>query len=198
MRCFVAVIPPDDVIESLDEFLDTRRGERSKHGDSLRWVSSESFHLTLAFTESLPEARLDDACERLEAAATARRPTTATLGGGGAFPHAASGRLLYVGVRAGDPAALASLSTGARNALATSGARADGQRFTPHITAARSRVPVDLIAWLRLLDTYRSRAWPIEAISLVRSQLGQGAGGRSRYDVLAEFPLGTGDHSASP
>ena len=60
MRTFVAVVPPADVVEHLDEFLSVRR-----EAAPFRWSAAEQWHVTLAFAESVPERSVDDLDERL-------------------------------------------------------------------------------------------------------------------------------------
>ena len=85
---------------------------------------------------------------------------------------------------------LGRLSTGARAAASKSGAPADGATFRPHLTLARMRRPVEATRWLRVLSTYRSRAFEVTEFALVQSHLGQGPGNRPRYDVVQSFELG--------
>src|SRR5690349_10825481 len=126
---FVAVVPPQDVVEDLEEFLEPRRGS----GD-LRWASPESWHVTLAFLARVPDASLEDLEERLDRAARRRTPFTLQVGGGGAFPDVAQAKVLYAGVH-GEPEdreELRRLATGVRAAAGRAGAPVDGARFRPH------------------------------------------------------------------
>ena len=85
MRMFSAVLPPQDVLDELEEFLAPRQ-EADEQNRDFRWTRPEGWHLTLAFMASVPERRLDDLLERLERAGRRRRPFTLSLAGGGAFP----------------------------------------------------------------------------------------------------------------
>ena len=195
MRMFAAVVPPQDVLEKLEEFLGPRQ-----EAAEFRWTRPEGWHLTLAFMADVPERSLDDLAERLERAGRRRTPFTLRLAGGGAFPNPARAKVLYAGVEA-EPDALEELrrlSTGARAAANKAGAPADGTAFRPHLTLARMRRPVEATRWLRVLATYRSRAFDVTELVLVESHLGQGPGNRPRYDVVGEFALGSsGDAPAN-
>ena len=185
---FAAVLPPEDVVEELEEFLEPRRDA----DDALRWTRPEGWHLTLAFMAHVPERSLDDLVERLGRAGRRRRPFTLALAGAGAFPNPARAKVLYAAVDAepDDLEELRRLSTGARAAAGRSGAPADGATFRPHLTLARARRPVEATRWLRVLGTYRSRPFPVTELALVESHLGQGPGNRPRYDVVETFELG--------
>jgi 2'-5' RNA ligase len=186
MRMFAAVVPPDPVLEGLEEFLGPRRLE------PLRWTRPESWHLTLAFMAEVSERSLDDLLERLERAARRRSPFSLSLAGGGAFPDPSRAKVLYAGVE-GTPEALEELrrlAVGARAAANRAGAPAAGATFRAHLTLARSGRPIEATRWLRVLSTYRSAAFEVSELVLVESHLGQGPGNRPRYDAVASFPLG--------
>jgi len=52
--------------------------------------------------------------------------------------------------------------------------------------------PVEATRWVRVLGTYRSRDFELAEMVLVESHLGQGPGGRPRYDVVHRCPVGAG------
>ena len=198
MRMFAAVMPPQDVLDELGEFLGPRQ-EASHESGELRWTRPGSWHLTLAFMADVPDRSLDDLLDRLTRAGKRRSPFTLRLDGAGAFPNPARAKVLYAAV-GGDPEAveeLRRLATGARAAANKAGAPSDGAAFRPHLTLARVRRPVEATRWLRVLSTYRSRDFPVTEMVLVESHLGQGPGNRPRYEVVQSFALGREDVAAS-
>ena len=148
MRMFVAVVPPDSVVEHLEEFVGPRRGEVP-----FRWTQPDQWHLTLAFSSEVPDRSYDDLVDRLGRAARKRHPVEARIAGGGAFPNVARAKIIYAGVET-DAEELRRMATGARAAVAKSGAAVDGQRFKPHLTLARVNRPVEASRFVRLLDAY--------------------------------------------
>lgn len=197
MRLFVAVVPPEGVLEHLDEFLSVRR----EVGEGFRWTVPDQWHLTLAFMESVAERHLDDLVERLGRAGHRRTPFELGFGGGGAFPNAARAKVLWLGV-AGDDAAgteLDRLATGARAAATRAGAEVAGGKFRPHLTLARLGRPQEVSKWVRLLDAYEGPRWMVEEFALIQSHLGEGPRKRPRHVVLETFKLRSADHHpASP
>ncbi|HEY1134139.1 MAG TPA: RNA 2',3'-cyclic phosphodiesterase [Nocardioides sp.] len=185
MRLFTAVIPPDDVADHLDDFLDVRRSAAR-----LRWTRGDAFHATLAFAAEVDEWRVDELVERTAGAAARRTPFEARLAGGGAFPHADAGKVLWAGLGTEADDELAALAAGVRTACATAGVAVDGARFRPHVTVARSGRPVQLSDWVKLLDAYAGPTWTVDEVAVVASYLGEGPGGRPRHEVLASVPLG--------
>jgi 2'-5' RNA ligase len=182
---FVAVAPPEPVLDDLEEFL----APRLEAGGELRWTDPSQWHLTLAFLPDVPDRRLDDLQERLERAAARRTPFEAALQGGGAFPNPYRARVLFAAV-AVEGEELRRLATGVRAAATKAGAAPDGGRFHPHLTLARTRRPVEATRWLRVLDTYRGSPWRVEDVVLVESHLGEGPRGRPRHETRAAFCLG--------
>lgn len=188
---FVAVVPSPEAVEDLDGFLDVRR----EHG-AFRWTLPEQWHVTLAFLADVPERCLDDLEERLGRVAARHAPRTATLAGGGAFPHVGAAKVIWAGLEVadagaegGDGVGLAHLAAGCRAAATRAGATPDGQRFRAHLTLARTGRPVEATRWVRLLDGYRGPAWPLTQVELIASHLGEGPHRRPRYETVATFPL---------
>jgi RNA 2',3'-cyclic 3'-phosphodiesterase len=186
MRMFVAVVPPLDVVEHLDAFLEVRR-----HAAAYRWVAPEGIHVTLAFLADVPDRKLDDLVERLGRAARRRTAFGAAVAGGGAFPNVGRARVLWAGLELDEPGRreLSRMATGARAAANRSGVPVDGQRFRPHLTVARIGHPEEVSSWVRLLDAYRGPPWTVDRLTLVASYLGEGPRGKPRYESVQEFQL---------
>ena len=191
-RLFAAIVPPADVVEHLDDFLEPRRASGSQKCD-LRWTSADQFHITLAFMPDVPDHLVDEYADRL-ADGLARTPVPVVrLGGPVAFPNAAETRALAVGVLPesdGADVVLERMAGRARNAAVTVGTEVDGQRFRPHLTIARLRQRADTTSWVRLLETYTGPEWPVLEAAVIASHLGEGPRGRPRYETMAEIPLG--------
>jgi 2'-5' RNA ligase len=187
MRMFVALTPPEAAVEHLDEFLAVRR-----EAAGFRWSLPEQLHVTVAFLAEVPDRKLDDLVERLGRAAARRRPVPTRIGGGGAFPNAARARVLWAGLDVDDAGRteLSRMATGARAAASRAGIDVDGQRFRAHLTVARLGRPAEVSRWVRLLDDYAGPDWVAERLDLVASYLGEGPGGRPRYEVVESFPVG--------
>jgi len=183
-RMFVAVIPPDEVLDDLEAFLEPRRGEVP-----FRWTDPEQWHLTLAFSRDVPERSYDDLVDRLARAARKRSPIEARIVGGGAFPNVGRAKIIYAGVET-DREELRRMATGARAAVSKAGAEVDGQRFTPHLTLARINKPVEATRFVQLLDAYAGPSWTVAEIALVASYLGEGPRNRARHEVVETFSLG--------
>ena len=195
-RMFVAVVPPERVVEDLDEFLGPRR-DATRGTGPLRWTLPEHWHLTLAFAEDVPDRSFDDLVARLERAGAKRTPVLARVAGGGAFPNVGRARVLFAGVDS-DAEELRRAATGARAALAKAGVEVDGQRFRPHLTVARMRRPMEATSWVRVLDAYSGPQWTVDELALVASHLGEGPHRRPRYEVVETFTIGRAGSGPAP
>lgn len=186
-RMFVAAYPPTEAIELLDSFLEPRR-----EAGEFRWASPDQIHLTLAFLADVSDRVQDDLVDRLARAATKRHPMTASIVGGGAFPSVDFAKVLWAGIEVDDVEELRRLATGARAAAAKAGAPPSGERFSPHLTVARTGRPIEATKWVRLLDSYRGPTWPLDHVALVASYLGEGPRKQPRHEVIATFGLRDG------
>lgn len=185
MRMFVAVLPPQEVIEHLAESVEPRREADSP----LRWSALDQWHITLAFLPSVSDLRVDDLIDLLTETAGKRAAFTLNVHGAGSFPNPAQAKVLWAGV-GGDTGLLERLAASTRSAAVRAGNEVDGSKFRPHVTLARTNRPLDVTRWLRVLDLYAGPSWQVGDIGLVQSHLG---GGRPRYQVHQSFPLGTAD-----
>jgi 2'-5' RNA ligase len=184
---FVALRPPEAALIHLEEFLAPRRD-----AGELRWVLPDQLHVTLAFLPSVPERVEDDLLDRVARAAGRRHEIRGRLTGGGAFPGVPNARVLWAGLDLDETAGveLDRLATGVRAAAGRAGVAVDGGRFRPHVTLGRFRAPGDATRWVRLLATYAGPRWLVDRITLVESFLGQGPGGRPRYETVETIALG--------
>ena len=182
---FVAVIPPEEVVEDLDDFLSVRRSAGAASDERWRWTLADHWHVTLAFAAQVPEHAFEDLCERLELVAGRHSPYDSRIVGGGAFPHPDDARVLFAGL----DGSFDGLSRAARGAMNGAGVTVDGQRFRPHLTLGRLGRPANVTNWVRLLDSYAGPTWTVDELALVESHLGEGPRRRPRYEVRATFPL---------
>lgn len=193
MRSFIAVIPPPEVIEEVEHFLEPRRQAPAEHHRRWRWTRSEHLHLTLAFMPQVEswreEALIDSGMEW----AQRQQPLTMALVGAGAFPDPAGARVLWAGVGPKDAGEmLGSWSASLRARANKEGMTVQGRRFTPHVTLARAAGarPTPAAHLLQSLDTLHTSSFTVREIELVASHLGQGARGAPRYETRHVWTLG--------
>ncbi len=166
MRLFAAVLPPAEVI---DELALAVGGLRSlPEAGRLRWTDRPGWHFTLAFYGEVDEDVVPGLSERLERAARRTEPFPLALRGGGQFGR---GRALWAGAE-GDLEAIRLLADRTEAAARKAGVpMGEHRRYTPHLTVARSREPVDVRPYVAALGAFTSRTWTVSEVLLVRSNL---------------------------
>jgi 2'-5' RNA ligase len=184
-RMFVALVPPEEVVEDLDAFLSARRAAAP-----FRWSAAEQWHVTLAFAAAVPERSLEVLDDLLALAARRRASFGVRVAGGGAFPHPDAARVVWSGLALDDEEGLAGLAASCRAAMSRAGARVDGQRFHAHLTLGRLGRPANVTSWVRLLDAYEGPRWQATQVALVASHLGEGPRRGPRHEVVGTYPLG--------
>lgn len=134
MRCFIAIELTDEAWRPLWDYV----RQRAADSRDVRWVGEHQLHLTLKFLGETAEANLPAVINVLNAASARVAPFSIHVGGLGHFPPRGSPRVLWTGVR-DDEEGCARWIQHAEPRLAELGFPAEGRRFTPHITMARSR-----------------------------------------------------------
>jgi 2'-5' RNA ligase len=192
-----------------------RLGMATAAGTNVRLTARPLWHVTLAFVGELADDRAPAAVEALRAGVSrwrqAHRPSVARswtdpqrsglgqggdgdgtrapelrLAGGGRFGGRRAATV-WVGL-AGDVDALRSLGDAVRRELRHARVPYDRKPLRPHLTFARpgERLPAaDLAADLATLRAYEGPAWTVDAVHLVRSQLGP----KPVHDRIATVPL---------
>lgn len=179
MRLFVALTPPGEILDEVEEAVSPHRGRHP----GLRWVHSENRHVTLSFLGEVADEQLPHLYGGLDRAAAAHGPLRLSFAGAGAFPRATRGRVLWVGlVGEGVSELAASVATAARGA----GVELERRKFSAHLTLARARQPGDLSPLVDALAPYQGTTWRADAFHLIRSHLGRPG---PRYETLASWPL---------
>jgi len=167
-RLFVAVLPPEDV---LDRLAVLPRPE----ADGLRWTDRHQWHVTLRFLGTVSE--VEPVVAALGGVGAAVGPVRAVLGPAvGRFGK----RILHVPV-----AGLDDIAAVVADATAHLGKPPDDRPFTGHVTLAR--VARTAKADLRdLTGALVEAEWEVEAVCLVASHLSPVG---ARYEVLDRFDL---------
>lgn len=168
MRLFVALVPPPDILDELEEAVRPHLAAVPE----LKWVRRDLLHVTLTFLGEVDDRTLDRLLPRLERAVGRHERMTLSLAGVGAFPGSgAHARVLWTGLF-GDRRQVARLAASTTAAGRRVGTLPDKHRgFRPHLTLARSRKPVDVRPLMESLSAFASASWTAGSVHLMRSHL---------------------------
>ena len=173
MRLFVAAELPEEVLEALAETSSMLRA--SVRG---RYVSPDSFHVTLAFLGQVDAYRVNDAADAIEAGCRDIAPFSVSLGDLGKFGRRSSATL-WQGFAACDD--FGKLAEAVRDDLDRAGFEFDRKSFLPHVTLMRA---ADLSAGT--LPQPACASGDVTCVSLFKSDL---SGARPRYEALHTVDL---------
>jgi len=129
VRLFIALDIDDEIRERMAGFMDGLRG----FAPEVRWVRTESLHVTLKFIGEKPAEfvmTLKEALSRLRVP-----PFTVSFRGFGFFPTPRSPRVFWAGIEAGPE--LQTLAAAVDEATARLGVAREEHAFSPHLTLAR-------------------------------------------------------------
>ncbi len=186
IRAFIALGMPEAAREALERLQGFLPGERL--------TAPETFHLTLAFLDTRPEAVIADIHERL--LGIQAEPVTLALRGVELY---GTGRRAIVWARAAPDPSLADLHGKVRRAVMDAGVHLGRDRFRPHVTLARIGASTDGRGKSEVADfVARHSAFVLEPFTisgfrLYRSTLDDMG---AVYDMLWEYPLGKRVHTA--
>lgn len=182
MRLFYAVFLPEDVRRAL-----AAAQEKVSRYKGWKEVPPHQLHLTLLFLGERPEEDLEDLIALGHRLGRQLPPFVATLRGTGYFPNEGTPRVWFAKAEGEGFDLLAQgLRDGVREVLGEEALKAEGDRaFKPHITLARRKAPAP-----RVPPVVFGLTWPVEAFSLVRSELKPKG---PVYTTLEKFPL-RGEH----
>jgi 2'-5' RNA ligase len=125
-RLFVAIRPPDEIVDLLVDAMDD--------SPELRWIADDNIHLTLRFIGEVERPLADDVANGLGRIRGERFAVRVT--GVGMFDQR-SGGALSAGVEPREP--LAALAAKIDRACQSAGLEPEHRAFHPHITIARYR-----------------------------------------------------------
>jgi len=176
MRAFVAI--------ELNDFcraaLDAATAQLRERIPGVRWVRTESLHLTMKFIGELAEIDLPDIITPLSQITAP--PFTMHVAGLSGFPTRGALRLIHAGVR-DDAAALAPLHAAIEAAV---GGAPEARRFVPHITLGRVKKSSAAPTATDLACETPFGWVDVDSFVLVRSRLRRDG---PVYDVVHRFPL---------
>ena len=168
VRCFVAIGIPQTVQALLKPVQTHLRSEIRKAS----WTKSGNFHLTSKFLGDVHVETIDTIGETVQSVAAAQNPFSIVFGGIGAFPTRNRPRVIWLGVKQGSET-VTYLAKSLNRELKSLGFAVDN-RFHPHLTLGRLRMPMNLQPLKSVLhkyDTIDGATMNVNEITVMQSQL---------------------------
>ena len=134
VRAFFAVELGEEAVRAAEGVAEALRG--ADPDGHVRWVASESYHLTLRFLGDTPEAKLPALQTALDAVAADQVRFALQLDRLGCFPNERRPRVIWAGVQ-GDVEAAATLKIALDAALVPLGWEKENRPFRAHLTLGR-------------------------------------------------------------
>ena len=191
IRSFIAIPVPRAGIEVLGEAVEKLQSEIGKN---VRWVRSESIHLTLKFMGDISAEMVERVLEALPPVASRFSPIELSISGLGVFPNPRRPRVLWAGVH-GDLETLSSLQLAIDEAVGTLGLPKEQRTFSPHLTLGRVRRDV-AEGQLRKIGQVMAGgelpgapSWTADAVNLMRTELDPAG---SRHYLVGSASIGGG------
>jgi 2'-5' RNA ligase len=137
LRVFVAVkITNSQVLEEIKRVQE----DLERAGIKAKMVELENMHITLQFIGEIPHEKVLLIQRNLQEVKAS--PFTIEFEGLGAFPNIRNPRVIWVGVKKGADE-LSALARAVQQAVALSRIRFESEEFTPHLTIARVKAPIN-------------------------------------------------------
>jgi len=166
MRLFTAIDIPDHILGNLDRLIG-----RLKPAARIRWSPVSNMHITTKFIGDWPPERLGELVEALESVPSPGA-IDISIQQLGWFPNERSPRVFWAGIEAGP--SLAELAAATEEATFRLGVEKEHRRYSPHLTLARIKSPLDLGGLRRAvagLDSVEFGKFTATGFSLCESEL---------------------------
>jgi 2'-5' RNA ligase len=158
----------------------------------VRTSRPEGIHLTLHFLGHLELDRVNHIHRAVEPVIGSQERFAVEVETLGAFPSMTRPRVVWAGVGGADRGRLITLQAETGKALRAAGFELEDRAYAPHLTLGRVRRPPNA-AERRALQQWQAQASlavagrvPVDAVSLIRSELGFRP---PRYTIVRVYPL---------
>jgi len=140
IRSFIAIELPEELKNEL-----CRLEAQLKSGEfmQVKWVNSDSIHLTLKFLGDIKAESTTGIIKAMEEAARGITPFSLEIRDLGVFPNIKRARVAWVGIK-GETEKLLELQHNLETSLNRLGFKPEMRSFTPHLTLARINDSVSL------------------------------------------------------
>jgi 2'-5' RNA ligase len=169
VRAFIAIDLPEETRKALAAVQEQLKQSRAR----VRWVRTNSIHLTLKFLGNIHPAQVEDIALAVAQEVRDEPPITLGAAGLGAFPSRRKPRVIWIGME-GEVQRLTRIQVRVENALEPLGFVREKRSFQPHLTIGRvkdRRKLQALIDAMATLDMEPFNSFDADEIILYKSDL---------------------------
>lgn len=132
IRTFIAIPLPEDIQGAAEDMISRMSGSM----EGVKWLESETLHLTLKFLGDVDNREIPDVCKVLRKCCEPREPFSLKIQGAGAFPDLERARVVWSGIEDED-SALCPLVADIDERMGGLGFRREFRDYRPHLTLGR-------------------------------------------------------------
>jgi len=168
IRTFIAISVPERVKNNIEEL----QRQLKRGGGHLKWIRTESIHLTLKFLGDVEESKIDTIADSVHKAVSSQQPFIISVSGTGAFPNIKRPRVLWAGIDEGKEI-LTSLATGIDRACTALGFKPEKRKFSAHLTIGRVKSSKNIQNTLNTMNStdFEGGSFRAEEIQIIKSEL---------------------------
>lgn len=169
IRTFLAIELPKEIKDNLRE---VQNNLKSK-GPQVKWVRSESIHLTLNFFGNIEENSIDDIFHAVNTVVPRFNPFHLEVRGVGVFPNISRPRVIWAGIEF-ERGTLDILHKELNTQLSRIGFEPDKREFTPHLTLGRVKTLKEkrqLIERIERVKDHNLGSFHVDNLFLFKSDL---------------------------
>jgi 2'-5' RNA ligase len=160
LRLFLAIPIAPDILDALDEGIDTLREARAP----VRWVRREGMHLTVKFLGDTESKKIASLAQALDTVCGEFEPFPISVAGIGAYPSMRRPRVVWAGVEEFS-GTLLRLAGGVEDACAQLGWPREKREFSPHVTVGRVKGKINISRLAQAVGTMEDNLWGTQTVN---------------------------------
>lgn len=184
IRSFIAIELPIEIKNQIESYI----AELINLAPKLKWVKKESLHITLKFLGNQSTQKIENVIDVLLPLGQTCQPFKASIKKIGAFPNQRKPRVIWLGIEAEPRELFFRAHAWIENQLENIGFDREQRKFSPHLTLARIKFPVELSELWKFIDAnpFPIQKFNVDEIVLMRSILKPSG---AEYHQIKKYPL---------
>ncbi len=184
IRSFVAIELPDNIKNQIESYI----FELRKFSPKQKWIKKESLHITLKFLGNQSPQKVENVIISLMPLGDHCKPFEIAIKNLGAFPNQHKPRVIWLGIKAVPSELFFQTHTWIEDQLDRIGFEKEQRKFSPHLTLARIKFPIDSSRLWEFVreNPFRAQSFYVNEIVLMRSILKSSG---AEYSQIQKYPL---------